>query len=178
MRGLIRNEEVSEAVTEKSQAKDVLKPLSEALKIDLQMVRTTIMKAALVWNFDACFDLLTFCLAKHILSDYGGSSGLNISARPIPRPGSYTAEGIKDYGDWTEEEGIFESRVKALQLQMDILKSSDEDAFTRFCALPLPDRQGIFSTCVSMSLRQQSGEHVLWPENELTMKTSGPGIHR
>ena len=167
VRGLVRDEEAQDPEPQKSPPADVLKPLSEALKTDLQMVRTTIIKSSLAGNFNTCFDLMTFCLAKHILSDYGGSSGLNISATDT-KTRTYSAEGIKDYDDWTEEEGIFESRVKALPL--DILKSSAEDAFTSFCALPLPDRRAIFNTCVAMSLRQQSGEQVLWPENELTMK--------
>ena len=167
VRGLIRDEEEPESEPQKPPAADVLKPLSESLKTDLQMVRTTIMKSSLAGNFDACFDLMTFCLAKHILSDYGGSSGLNISATDT-KTRTYSAEGIEDYDDWTEEEGIFESRVE--KLPTDILKSGAEDAFTKFCALPLPDRRAIFNTCVAMSLRQQSGEQVLWPENELTMK--------
>ena len=169
VRGLVRDEEGQETAAEKPKLDDSPKPISEALNHDLQMVRTTIMKQALAFEFDACFDLLTFCLAKHILSDYGGSSGLDLEATNT-KTRMHSREDNKDFEDFytTEAEQDFLNCVSALPL--DILKSKSDTAFEEFCALTLTARQAIFNTCVAMSLRQQSGEQVLWPENELTMK--------
>ena len=138
---------------------------------DLRAIRTTLVKAHLVQDFEAAFDLLLFQMGRAVFSGGYQADALDIATRETPdRPPLRMNDDT--FAQLSPGESLLADRSG---LAFDWLESGDdEDAFTAVRALPEADKQALFAACVARTLKGQLAfEHGARPEFEATVARLG-----
>ena len=134
---------------------------------DLRSIRTALVKAKLVGDFEAAFDLALFQMGRAVFAPGYHDHALDIAVKETPdRPN--TRMNDADFADWSPGEAMLEDRS---HLSMDWLEIDDDgDSFAALRALPRTEKEALFAACVARTVKGQLAfEPQARPELEATV---------
>ncbi len=134
---------------------------------DLRSIRTALVKAKLVGDFEAAFDLALFQMGRAVFAPGYHDHALDIAVKETPdRPN--TRMNDADFADWSPGEAMLEDRS---HLSFDWLEIEDDgESFAALRALPRADKEALFAACVARTVKGQLAfEPQARPELEATV---------
>ena len=134
---------------------------------DLRHVRTALVKAYLVGDFEAAFDLMLFQMGRSVFTIGYMPHALDIAVRETAdRPTVRMNDA--DFAGWSPGEAMLADRS---HLSLDWLTIEDDgESFAALRALPQADKQALFAACVARTVKPQLAfEPQARPELEATV---------
>ena len=134
---------------------------------DLRAIRTALVKAHLADDFGAAFDLMLFQMGRAVFTPGYHDDALDIAVRETrDRPPLRVNDDA--FGGWSPGEAMLADRSS---LPFDWLEIEDrQESFAALRALPEPDKQRLFATCVARTVNGQLAfEADARPELEATV---------
>ena len=134
---------------------------------DLRSIRTALVKAHLVEDFRAAFDLVLFQMGRAVFTPGYHDHALDIAVRETPdRPPLRANDDA--FGAMSPGEEMLADRS---HLSFDWLAIEDQaESFAALCALPETDKQRLFAACVARTVKGQLAfEASARPELEATV---------
>ena len=134
---------------------------------DLRAIRTALVKARLVDDFGAAFDLNLFQMGRAVFTPGYHDHALDIAVRETrDRPPLRVNDDA--FGDWSPGEAMLADRSS---LPFKWLEIEDrQESFAALRALPEPDKQRLFAACVARTVNGQLAfEADARPELEATV---------
>ena len=134
---------------------------------DLRSIRTALVKARLVGDFEAAFDLMLFQLGRSVFTDGYKSHALDIAVRETAdRPTMRMNDA--DFASWSPGEAMLEDRSG---LSFDWLAIEDDgESFAALRALSQAEKKALFAACVARTVKGQLAfEPQARPELEATV---------
>ena len=134
---------------------------------DLRCVRTTLVKAYLLGDFEAAFDLTLFQFAQAAFADNHMAGCLDIAFKETAdRPPARAND--EDFAAWSPGEAMLAKRP---DLSLDWIENEDEgESFAAMRALPEAQKQALFAAAIARTLRGQLAfEPDARPEFEATV---------
>jgi hypothetical protein len=126
--------------------------LSQSLIHDLGIYRTQMVQAAIGRDFDASFDMMTFSLCERLLVSEIEENRYASHRSPIDVTLTrYADKTAQDDAAFTVSGQMRQEQFQALSLTW-MQSGSEAERFHAFCALPLAEKQKLFSYCTSVGI--------------------------
>ena len=134
---------------------------------DLRHIRTALVKAYLMGDFGAAFDLMLFQMGRSVFATGYMPHALDIAIRETAdRPTVRMNDA--DFADWSPGEAMLADRS---HLSLGWLEIEDDgESFAALRELPVSDKQALFAACVARTVKPQLAfEPQARPELEATV---------
>ena len=133
---------------------------------DLRAIRTALVKAHLIKDFEAAFDLMLFQLARAVFTNGHRADALDVAVKETAdRPTSRMND--EAFADWSPGEAMLADRSG---LSLDWMeKEGDGESFASLQDLPQVEKQALFAAAVARTVKGQLAfEPDARPELEAT----------
>jgi len=121
--------------------------ISASLADDLRASRQHILRAHLAADYDVAFDAMLYALCEQVLSRSYGTEALNISISP------FLAQNRETLHADTVAQKMLDALEQDLAVEWMTLEKPDD--FRAMSALPLPQKQALFSWAVGLAIKPQ-----------------------
>ncbi len=121
--------------------------ISASLADDLRASRQHILRAHLAADYDVAFDVMLYALCEQALSRSYGTEALNISISP------FLAQNRETLHADTVAQKMLDALEQDLAVEWMALEKPDD--FRAMSALPLPQKQALFSWAVGLAIKPQ-----------------------
>ncbi|MEP5771492.1 ParB/RepB/Spo0J family partition protein [Nisaea sp.] len=121
--------------------------ISASLADDLRASRQHILRAHLAADYDVAFDAMLYALCEQALSRSYGTEALNISVSP------FLAHNRETLHADTVAQKMLDALEQDLAVEWMTLEKPDD--FRAMSALPLPQKQALFSWAVGLAIKPQ-----------------------
>ena len=121
--------------------------ISQSLADDLRASRQHILRAHLAADYDVAFDAMLYALCEQALSRSYGTEALNISVSP------FLAQNRETLHADTVAQKMLDALEQDLAVEWMTLEKPDD--FQAMSALPMPQKQALFSWAVGLAIKPQ-----------------------